>query len=304
MYSLIYNLFFSVSRFKKSKNKNSKLFSLINNYIEWYYNVYWIKHCMKNSDKYRLNSKKREQKIIVSLTSYPKRSGTVWVTIETLFRQSVKPDKIILWLAENQYNGVEGLPQELIRLQEKGLEIRFCDDLRSHKKYYYVMQEYPNDLIILADDDMFYPSDMIAKLLKLHKKYPNDICTSTCQVIEPKFDTNPSLWRNPRLDEKFEHSDKIQVFTGSGSLFPPNCLDKEVFNIDAIKNICPNADDLWLTYMAFRKGTKITALYKWRAFPITIYGTAQDSLWYINSEGGQNDVQWASILEKYGKIGK
>ncbi|MCQ2514336.1 MAG: hypothetical protein MJ089_04515, partial [Ruminococcus sp.] len=71
MYSLIYNLFFSVSRFKKSKNKNSKLFSLINNYIEWYYNVYWIKHCMKNFNKYRLNSKKREQKIIVSLTSYP-----------------------------------------------------------------------------------------------------------------------------------------------------------------------------------------------------------------------------------------
>lgn len=95
----------------------------------------------------------------------------------------MKPDEIILWLAEEQFNGIDSLPKALLEQQKRGLTIRFCDDLRSHKKYYYTMQEYPRDIVILVDDDMFYPKDTIKKLWKLHKKYPNDICSITTQII-------------------------------------------------------------------------------------------------------------------------
>lgn len=136
---------------------------------------------MKNVVSLKIFLKKRKEKkrIIISLTSYPKRIGDVWITIETLLRQTVKPDMIILWLADTQFNGIESLPKKLIDLQKSGLTIRFCKDLKSHKKYFYTMQEYPEDLIILVDDDMFYPYDMIEKLLKLHYEYPQDICTMT-----------------------------------------------------------------------------------------------------------------------------
>lgn len=69
------------------------------------------------------------------------------------------------------------------------------------------------------------------------------------------------------------NSDKVQVYTGSGSLFPPHALDLEVFNKEVILNLCPYADDLWLTFMAYRNKTKISSLSKWRSFPITIYNT-------------------------------
>lgn len=39
--------------------------------------------------------------------------------------------------------------------------------------------------------------------------------------------------------------------------------------------------------MAYKNGTRITSLNKWRAFPITIYGTSQDSLWFINAQDGK-----------------
>lgn len=42
----------------------------------------------------------------------------------------------------------------MLTLQERGSTIRFCDDLRSHKQYYYAMQENSEDLIMLADDDV------------------------------------------------------------------------------------------------------------------------------------------------------
>ena len=52
--------------------------------------------------------------------------------------------------------------------------------------------------------------------------------------------------------------------------------------------------------MEHRKGTKLTTLKNWRPFPVTIYGTAEGSLYYINAEDGQNDVQWQNLLDYYG----
>ena len=53
--------------------------------------------------------------------------------------------------------------------------------------------------------------------------------------------------------------------------------------------------------MAQRNNTKVTTRYPWRALPITIYGTATDSLWQINAAEGKNDKQWMLLLDKYSK---
>ena len=44
-----------------------------------------------------------ESKVIISLTSFPKRIDTVYLTIKTLLNQTVKPQKVVLWLAKNQF---------------------------------------------------------------------------------------------------------------------------------------------------------------------------------------------------------
>ena len=300
MYNFLYGLYFKLRRIGKKCELSGFIYKVVKKivgYIEAYYNLHVMKQYMKRTiHKMGVTTKKREQKIIVSLTSFPKRIDTLWITIETLLRQTMKPDEIILWLAEEQFDGMDSLPTKLLEQQKRGLSIRFCDDLRSHKKYYYTMQEYPDDIVILMDDDMFYPYDTIEKLWKLHLKYPKDICCITTQVMEPSFDSMPSEWRNPGISEKVEHSKKVQIFTGSGSLFVPGVLAKETFDKQLIKELCPYADDLWLTFMAYRKGTHITSLDKWRAFPISIYGTSEGSLWYINSADGKNDEQWKAIL--------
>ena len=308
MYALVYQLYFLLRRRTKRQRESGKqesnLIKNALNYCEWFCNIpvarWYEKHPSRKSG---VTARKRNQKIIVSLTTYPKRIGTIWLTIETLMRQRVKPDEIILWLAQSQFpNGLKDLPENLLRLQKRGLTIRFCDDLRSHKKYYYALHDYADDLVILADDDMFYPRDTIQKLLEMHKQWPDDICCMSAQVIAPGFRSVPSLWRNPRLDEhNLQHTDQIQAYTGSGTLLPPGALPAEAFDKDVFQRICLHADDLWLTFMAHRRGTKTTTLRTWRAFPICIYGTAEGSLYYINGEGKQNDVQWQNLLEYYGE---
>lgn len=127
MYSLIYNIYFRLKR-KQKKRKNS-FFQKILDRIEWFYNIQIINWYKKHpSSKIGVNKGYRKEKNVVSLTSYPKRISTVWITIETLLWQSIKPDVIILWLADSQFDGVESLPRELLNLQKRGLSIRFCDD--------------------------------------------------------------------------------------------------------------------------------------------------------------------------------
>lgn len=308
MYSLIYELFFILKRYEwKSKVEGKKCPHLLRrtiDYIEWFYNVpvaNWFKK--HPSSKNGLNRKRRKKKVIVSLTTFPKRIGTVWLTVETLLRQKTKPDEVILWLAKTQFDGLDSLPDELLMLQKRGLTIRFCDDLRSHKKYYYTMKEHPEDLVILADDDMFYPYDFVEKLLKLHKDNPNDIVCFMAQMVND-FTTLPSTWNRPHINAKVMHSSYAQPFTGAGTLFPPHRLDdKFLFNKDLFMKICPYADDLWLKYMSLRKKTKVTLLYKWRSIPVEIYGSSTVGLWYINGQDGQNDVQWKALLDYFGTDG-
>lgn len=80
--------------------------------------------------------KLKTRRIIVSLTSYPARIAGIAQMLESIYSQTRKADKIVLWLAEEQFpNRDDDLPDDLRKLQfEDKLEVRWCDDLKPHKK--------------------------------------------------------------------------------------------------------------------------------------------------------------------------
>ena len=135
--------------------------------------------------RYKLLETNRDRKIIVSLTSFPARIDKVWLVIETLLRQSIKPDKIILWLSSEQFRSLNSLPEVLLSQQSRGLEITFVsEDLRSHKKYFYVFQSNPKDTVITVDDDVFYDTKTIENLINLNSQFPNCVCIQRGWQIE------------------------------------------------------------------------------------------------------------------------
>lgn len=306
MYTLLYSIYFATKRYiRKHIDQRSwqlKTARKIIGEIEVYYNIYLKRKYEKHPrTDYGITKEKRKQKLIVSLTSFPARINNVWLTIESLFQQTVKADEIILWLARDQFDGKESLPKNLLAAEKRGLTIRFCDDLRSHKKYYYVMQEYPDDLIVLTDDDTFYPRDMLEKLCQLHEKYPEDIISSTSAILPEGLKTYPSQWHAPDMNSRIVHSKIAQPFSGQGTLYPPKSLDPQVFEKGLFMSLCPYADDLWLLFMASIANTAVTAVYPYRDIPVTIYGTGETSLWQINGKENKNDEQWQAILNWYGE---
>lgn len=300
IYDVGYKVFFWLKRMRKRFPKWTKAAQLFEYYFSLFLNRKMVPWFEKHPVKWGLNTKKRDEQYTVSLTSFPARINYVHIAIETLMRQSCKPDRIVLWLAESQFSDKK-LPERLTALQEKGLTIRFCDDLRSHKKYYFAFQEYADDNIILADDDIFYPADMIKKLVKLHKKYPKDIVGMSAQIVAPTLESLPSVWPVPDLRKRYVSCDCAQVFTGAGSLFPTRWYTEEVFNKEKATQIAGTADDLWLKAMSLIAGVKTTLVHPQRGFPVDIHIENNETLFSMNGGHGENinDKVWEALVREY-----
>lgn len=238
--------------------------------------------------------------VIVSLTTFPARMKTLPIVLESLFRQSVKPDKIILWLADTQYPDKLKTYYDLKSFIDKGLEIKYCDDLRSHKKYYYSMKENPTAVIVTVDDDVIYPENMLEKLLRTHKIYSNCIVANRAhKMIISKDVVRPYSQWVTRAGNK-EKPDLFLCPTGCGGvLYPPECMDMRVFDKDVFMSICKYADDLWLKCMSFLKGTKIVITENDSPEIIDVIGNKKNGLAKINVEEDYNTSQLNNVTEYY-----
>lgn len=251
--------------------------------------------------KIKKHSSDFNKKIIVSMTSYGTRINTVWKTIATIMLQSLRASKIILWLAENEFKSEDELPETLKRLKPYGLEIRFCEDLKSHKKYYFALKEQGENLIVTFDDDMYYPNDIIKKLYEMHLKFPDDVISVSCTKMGESIYTPPSQWSYAK--KRYVHSERLfYAYSGSGTMYPPGSLDKRAFDIQSIKELSYSEDDYWVKIMEDLKGVKVTQIEEIRPFPITIEKMQTDGLFLINKSVSVRNNCWNSLVNRYYKI--
>ena len=241
----------------------------------------------------------RVKKYIVSLTSFPARINDVWISVETIMRQTFKPDAIILWLSEEQFKGLE-LPNSLIDLEKRGLTIKFVpNDFRSHKKYKYALEQYPNDYIITLDDDLYYDEGLLENLVKLKNQYPDCVPTNRAHQIKMKDGVvlPYGSWFHNAFDNKPSHT--LVQTGGFGTLYSSEDLFQDFGNESLFLKLAPHADDLWLKIMVLLNGKKIVTNNKYNKDPLVIKGTQNQKLVTENVINGGNDAQFSSLLNHY-----
>ena len=202
-------------------------------------------------------TEQRERKVILSLTSFPERIPYVHKAICSMLHQTYKPDMVILWLAEPQFPDREkALPRKLLSLCKYGLTIRWVEkDIRSYKKLIPARREFPEDIIVTADDDMYWPVDHLAKLISSLEERPDEI---HCHLLTRICFENGSFGTMKRSKEMHGSSRYGNKLVGVGGVaYPPHCLDTEVLNEKAFLELAPTNDDVWFWAMAIKNGTKI-----------------------------------------------
>lgn len=235
----------------------------------------------RNNPQYRIpTSDKKSGRYIVSLTSFKPRIPKLWMVVESILRNKVKPDKFILYL---QLDSMDEVPKELIEQQNRGVEIVLCStELRSHNKYYHAIKNFTEDCIITIDDDIFYRNDFMQSFVSLHKQHPKAIIANRAKIII----SGSTLYKEwPDAEKQEENICMLPIGVG-GVLYPPHSLYKDVLEKEAIKELCLTADDVWLACMSLLQNTpKIFSNYKQGFVSVKIRNNT--SLFDINLERNQ-----------------
>lgn len=243
--------------------------------------------------------------VVVSLTTHGRRIHTVHLAIESLLQQSVKPNRIVLYLSKEEFEAINQLPLVLRRQMDRGLEVRFVHDQRSYTKLLPALKEFPECSIVTVDDDLLYPYDMLEGLVKAHRKHPECICchTSLSLTFRSSSDLNPFStfgYEIPSFEDRVSPNFLPEGF--AGVLYPPHSLDERVFDEDLFLRLSPTADDLWFKAMSLLKQTPVLRLSNpFHLFhELYLIDSVQDmGLRQKNVIQNQNDVQLRALFDYF-----
>lgn len=188
------------------------------------------------------------ERIIVSMTSYPKRITNVGKAIFFLLtKQTIKPDEIHLWLSTEEFpNKEKDLPKDLQNLLAADAAIIhwLSKNTYVHKRHEYFKMANDNDLVFLIDDDIRYADNLIENVVKTHQKFPNCII---CYNRYPKHE-----YKGKRIiygKDITETEPQINQVRWCGQsmiptkLYPKECLSEE--NQQIRDKVDPVSDECW-----------------------------------------------------------
>lgn len=209
-----------------------------------------------------LEKRRPKCEVVVNLTSFPARIHEVHYVLLSLLSQSLLPSRIILWLSREEFpQGMDELPETLIRMIGFGVHIEWCRNLRAYTKLVPALQLYPTFVHVTADDDIFYHRDWLKELYEEFKQHGEGFIYAH---------RAHRICLNESGLEKYcnwerEISDGVPSFlnlaTGVGGvLYPINCLWPLVTDSEKFMEITPANDDLWFWAMAVlnNRNTRVT----------------------------------------------
>ncbi len=274
--------YFQKYNFARSENKE------IPHYFYWY-------------DEYSAirNVTIPEEQVIISLTSFPKRIPTIYLCVESLLMQSLQVEKVILWLARDQFPKLnEDLPETLLELQSERFEIHYCEDIRSYKKLIPTLREFPHTIIITVDDDVEYNLDMARTLYLSYKQFPHSVHAHRV--------TKMYVWSNdiktiPGGEYYYSGAHCLNKLVGVGGvLYPPDCFYKDILKNDLFMKLAPTNDDQWFWCMANLNGYLVRSVKNKILKMNYIEGSQEVALTKINDQGENLFfIQLKNLMEAY-----
>ncbi|MFQ9193300.1 MAG: glycosyltransferase [Candidatus Gastranaerophilaceae bacterium] len=242
---------------------------------------------------------------IISMASYKGRYNILPIVLKSLILQTIKADRIIVWLDEE--NEENKITPEMEQLKQYGVEYRYTEDgLKPHKKYLYTMLEYPDANVITVDDDVIYPEDLVNSMIQYHEKYPYAICARRVHKIT--FDSENKL--EPYIMWEYEcrnvkNPSLLLCATGCGGvLYPARLLPEETLDISLIKELSLEADDIWLKMMEVRNKIPVVWVRSKYVMPLEVEESQKTALNRKNVGEGRNDFFIEKLLNKYPEVYK
>lgn len=217
-------------------------------------------------------------RIVVSLAAVSFRMRTLGAVLKTILNQSLRPERVLVWVSESPYlldNGIPpgSLPDEVSELandKSNGLEIRYTDNTGPHRKMVPVLEALRGEpdppLIVTADDDTLYPKRWLEALWDGYTRYNSAVAFRARRMVFEGSGILPYKdW--PLLTPFSEEVGLRLLSTGNlGLLVDPAMLDSRILD-PSLLQVSPSRSDAWIAAALMAKGTRLAKLSFSRVFP-------------------------------------
>lgn len=115
------------------------------------------------------------KRIIVSMTTWEKRISFIPTVLDSILKQTLKPDKIVVNLSLDEFTDQNMIPSNVLQyFNDNDIEVNWVKkNTKVHKKIVPSLLRYRNDLIVSIDDDFIYPKNMIFDFYQQYIRCPN-----------------------------------------------------------------------------------------------------------------------------------
>ncbi|CAK0778500.1 hypothetical protein CCP3SC1AL1_990007 [Gammaproteobacteria bacterium] len=230
-------------------------------------------YCLKSNRLLDLKKTKGGKRVVVSLTSSPTRITLIKDTLDSIMKQTIKPDLIYLNLpfVFKRTNKKFKYPLPSFITSNTLIVVNQCKDIGPATKVLPVLEhEQKNETVIISiDDDITYNPLLIETLLSRSNEFPNSVITTSSFVID-----DIRQKKNERHDVTY-----VQLLEGfSGVLYKVKFIKN--FDISILSKTiveCFRSDDVMLSNHVLSEGYSIIKTNKILGTPLD-YGLKEDAL--------------------------
>ena len=250
--------------------------------------------------------------VYISLTSISSNQDRLYQTLTSIISQSIRPDKIFLFLSEEPYILDKGFKDKkitygnLLNLIKNNsiIEIKWTKNIGSYRKLLPLLKEkWEEDCIIITiDDDTVYHNKLIENLII---DYNNHKCVIGYRGFLPLFQ-NINDFDYFRKRTNIDNSSLYNFLTGKGGiLYKPQFFHKTkdlVFDESIYMNTCDKQDDIWFYIIRIINNINCyIGKYDWLKKEITGKGLYEhfNKTKYANTNAFKNTI---NVLQERGYI--
>ena len=211
---------------------------------------------------------KRNLPVIVSIYAASNELKNMHLTIYSLLNQTMKPDKIILWVDDSE--DLQSLSYEITQFIKNGLEIKFVKELGPYTAAYNAIKDYSESINVIAQNGFYYPTTWLKKLYASYIQYSEDIQVHIANRVKLKENKvfSSKFWEK---EVKKDSADFSYIMNNNGGiLFPPNCFGNDFLRTDIFLKYAPVNSELWYWVMSLVYGRKIRVVKNALSFTISV----------------------------------
>lgn len=206
--------------------------------------------------------------LTVNLTTTFERLSLCKIALISLLLQSKLPDRINLWVSREPYLKDQGmgdgsiLEQVINTLplpQKSIIRIRWTKNIGPYRKLIPILRESDlHDLIVTADDDIFYGENWLSMLIENHHENECTFVAPRVRLEKTNFfgkRTSYIYWRLVKLDSILSKN-YVATF-GGGSVLTKRMFREEDILDDSFIKLSPSSDDLWYSRLLQANSIKV-----------------------------------------------